>query len=334
MENNMSQGDPLVSIRCLVYNHEPYLRQCLDGFVMQQTTFPFEAIVHDDASTDGSAAIIREYAEKYPHIIKPIYETENQYSKHDGSLTRALDAVMHPNSKYVALCEGDDYWTDPLKLQHQVYVLESHPECTIVFNGVKTISKDGTELGWTIPPENNSLPTGVITLDDYMLSEFYYGRWTFHTSTYLYRKSCVKLLRELNKTAFKNFPFGDQPILLSCLFQGKGYYLPDITGRYRVLSGGYNTGIKSDFRKEITFHEKRIIAWNDLDQYTSGKYHAYITRHCMRAKYAIMKLNYENGLMNGCSKIKFLMYDLWHIRKNFSRFKITVAEFLSLIRKW
>ena len=307
-------GDPLVSIRCLVYNHEPYLRQCLDGFVMQQTTFPLEALVHDDASTDGSAAIIREYAERYPDIIKPIYETENQLSKH--------------------MCEGDDYWTDPYKLQHQVDILENHPECTIVFSRVKTISRDGIELGWTIPPENNSLPTGVITLDDYMLSEFYYGRWTFHTSTYLYRRSCAKLTVELLKTSFKRYPYGDQPILISCLLQGKGYYLPDVTGRYRVLSGGYNTNVKRDYRKEITFHEKRIIAWTDLDDYTSGKYHAYINRHCMRARYAILKLNYEHGLMNGRSKIKFLMYDLWHIRKSFSRFKITVAEFLSLIRKW
>ena len=69
----------LVSIQCTVYNHEPYLRQCLDGFVMQQTNFPFEAIVHDDCSTDGSVAIIKEYAEKYPDIIKPIYEADNLY---------------------------------------------------------------------------------------------------------------------------------------------------------------------------------------------------------------------------------------------------------------
>lgn len=124
----MPTGDPLVSIRCTVYNHEPFLRQCLDGFVMQKTTFPFEAIVHDDASTDGSAAIIREYAEKYPDIIKPIYETENQYSKHDGSIGRIMDAAMHPNSKYIATCEGDDYWTDPNKLQLQVDFLETHPD--------------------------------------------------------------------------------------------------------------------------------------------------------------------------------------------------------------
>lgn len=122
------KGDPLVSIRCLVYNHEPFLRQCLDGFVMQQTTFPFEAIVHDDASTDGSAAIIREYAEKYPDIIKPIYETENQHSKRDGSIGRIMDAAIHPSAKYIALCEGDDYWTDPHKLQIQVDFLESHPD--------------------------------------------------------------------------------------------------------------------------------------------------------------------------------------------------------------
>lgn len=74
----------MVTIRCITYNHEPYIRQCLEGFVMQKANFHFEAIVHDDASTDRTAAIIQEYAEKYPDIIKPIYETENQYSKMMG----------------------------------------------------------------------------------------------------------------------------------------------------------------------------------------------------------------------------------------------------------
>ena len=104
---------PIVSIQCTVYNHEPYLRQCLEGFVMQKTNFAFEAIVHDDASTDKSAEIIREYAEKYPDIIKPIYEEENQYSKKQpGLIGRIMTAAMSPSSKYIAICEGDDYWTD------------------------------------------------------------------------------------------------------------------------------------------------------------------------------------------------------------------------------
>ena len=130
-----SQEHPLVSIQCMVYNHEPYLRQCLDGFVMQRTNFKFEAIVHDDVSTDGSAAIIREYAEKYPDIIKPIYETENQYSKKDGSLDRIMREAC--NGKYIAICEGDDYWIDPLKLQKQVDFLDANLEygmCYTNFN--------------------------------------------------------------------------------------------------------------------------------------------------------------------------------------------------------
>ncbi len=121
----------MVSIKCLVYNHAPYLRQCLDGFVMQKTNFKFEAVVHDDCSTDGSQEIIKEYAAKYPDIIKPIYETENQYSKHDGSLRRIVDA--HLNGKYIAFCEGDDYWIDPNKLQLQVDYMEAHPNVGMCF---------------------------------------------------------------------------------------------------------------------------------------------------------------------------------------------------------
>ena len=124
---NSTDSRPLmVTIRCITYNHEPYIRQCLEGFVMQKTNFRFEAVVHDDASTDGTANIIREYAEKYPDIIKPIYETENQYSKHDGSLSRIMDE--HTHGKYIAFCEGDDYWTDMYKLQKQYDFLETNPK--------------------------------------------------------------------------------------------------------------------------------------------------------------------------------------------------------------
>jgi len=136
MINNNSEGEkPLVVIRCITYNHEPYIRDALEGFVMQKTDFPFVAIVHDDASTDGTAAIIREYAEKYPDIIKPIYETENQYSKRDGSLGRIMNkACEETGAKYIAFCEGDDYWIDPLKLQKQVDFLESHPDYGMVYS--------------------------------------------------------------------------------------------------------------------------------------------------------------------------------------------------------
>ena len=127
----------LVAIHCLVYNHEPYLRDCLEGFVMQKTNFPFVAIVHDDASTDASAAIIREYEEKYPNIIKPIYEQENLYIKRNRQLRKIMNtAIEATGAKYIAMCEGDDYWTDPQKLQKQVDFMEANPEYSMCFHPV------------------------------------------------------------------------------------------------------------------------------------------------------------------------------------------------------
>ncbi len=109
---------PLVSICSITYQHAPYIRQCLDGFLMQKTDFAFEVLIHDDASTDGTEEIIREYEAKYPDIIKPLYEEENQWVKgRRGSRTFNFPRAK---GKYIAMCEGDDYWTDPLKLQKQV----------------------------------------------------------------------------------------------------------------------------------------------------------------------------------------------------------------------
>ncbi|MFK7782973.1 glycosyltransferase family 2 protein [Psychroserpens sp.] len=117
-------SDIKVSICCLAFNHEHFIRQCLDGFMMQKTNFAFEVLIHDDASTDETANIIREYEHKYPDIIKPIYQTENQYSK--GVSVTATINFPRAKGKYIAMCEGDDYWTDPNKLQIQVDLLEKH----------------------------------------------------------------------------------------------------------------------------------------------------------------------------------------------------------------
>lgn len=132
--------NPLVSICCLVYNHEPFLRECFEGFVMQKTTFPIEVLVHDDASTDHSTDIIREYTAKYPEIFKPIYQTENQYSK--GVDIISTYQFSRAQGKYIAMCEGDDYWTDPMKLQKQVDFLEENPDYSLCFHD-RSILNDG-----------------------------------------------------------------------------------------------------------------------------------------------------------------------------------------------
>ena len=143
-----------VSVVCNAYNHEKYIRSALEGFVMQKTSFPFEVLVHDDASTDHTAEIIREYEIKYPDIIKPIYSTENQYSKNDGSLDRIQYGRVQ--GKYIALCEGDDYWMDPLKLQKQYDLLEKHPEIDMCATAAKT-ERNGEIVGRVSPSSRDTL---------------------------------------------------------------------------------------------------------------------------------------------------------------------------------
>ena len=141
---------PLVAIHCMVYNHAPFLRECFEGFVMQKTTFPFIAIVHDDASTDESADILREYEVKYPHIFKPIYQTVNQHSIPGVSVVQTINkAIQETGAKYIAMCEGDDYWTDPLKLQRQVDFLERNPKYSMSTENGLVIYKDGSSWNFS-----------------------------------------------------------------------------------------------------------------------------------------------------------------------------------------
>lgn len=223
---------PLVSIKCTVYNHEPYLRQCLDGFVMQKTNFPFEAIVHDDASTDGSAAIIREYAEKYPDIIKPIYETENQYSKKDGSLGRIMNAAIHPDVKYIALCEGDDYWIDPNKLQKQFDFMESHQDYSLCCHETKQYRQNTGEFSYN---PIKGLSEGF----SFDLSYYVTGVWIIQTLTLFYRKSAY----DYNIYRQYKSPM-DATLFYHLLKSGKGFLMPEIMSVYRIHSGGAYSGRK------------------------------------------------------------------------------------------
>lgn len=131
MEETNTSKDPLVSIICTTYNHEKYIKQALDGFVNQKTNFLFEIIVHDDASTDTTPCILKEYENKYPNLFQNIYREENWYSKGKNIWAFLFNKVA--KGKYIALCEGDDYWIDPLKLQKQVDLLNSNDSASLIF---------------------------------------------------------------------------------------------------------------------------------------------------------------------------------------------------------
>lgn len=267
-------SDILVSIRCLVYNHEPYLRQCLEGFVMQKTNFAFEAIVHDDASTDNSAAIIREYAEKYPDIIKPIFENENQYSKQDGSIQKIINGAVHPKAKYIALCEGDDYWIDENKLQKQIDYLEEHADCSLCFHDAITIDyRTGDEINkFKIPSKQ------VITTRDLFL----YG-WFVPTASIVYRS----YLKPSSEWYDKEFRAGDFVLLLYASKYGYLHSIGEKRSVYRffVPSSATHTGSKI---KKPKFSYTNYLARINKEQF-ENKYSFLVALKKIRAYGSLCK---------------------------------------------
>lgn len=235
---------PVVSIWCLVYNHEPFLRQCLDGFVMQQTNFRFEAVVHDDVSADGSADIIREYAARYPDIIKPIFEKNNQYSKKDGSLERIMIAAC--TGKYIALCEGDDFWIDSHKLQRQVDFLEANPGYSMCFHNAIEHLEDGSNQDKLFSNVNNQDYTG----------EYIYEKWIIPTASVVLCRDVFISEYYANLMVNPNFCFGDILLFISAAKMGKLRGMDFVGSVYRRQQNGmvFNT---SDIK--FFFHNLEIF---------------------------------------------------------------------------
>jgi glycosyltransferase involved in cell wall biosynthesis len=150
---------PRVSVVSITYNHEAFIRDTLDGFVRQETDFPVEVIIADDASTDATPSIIQSYADRHPHLFRPILRPKN-VGIH-ANLTGALSAAR---GDYLALCEGDDYWTDPHKLAKQVSYLDQHPETGLCFHPVRVTWADGSVEDSVHPPAKQRQDLSVDTL--------------------------------------------------------------------------------------------------------------------------------------------------------------------------
>ena len=232
---------PLVAIHCMVYNHAPFLRECFEGFVMQKTTFPFIAIVHDDASTDESADILREYEAKYPHIFKPIYQTVNQHSIPGVSVVQTINkAIQETGAKYIAMCEGDDYWTDPLKLQKQIDFLEANPEysfCCHRFKILKEAEKKFIhEYGHNLYNQGQNLD-----INEDVFFKVWVTQWlTTMVRTDDFIKACDIAMNTFNKCL-------DVYIYTLLLQIGKGISLNQEMGIYRWHSNGASKG-RTDYQ--------------------------------------------------------------------------------------
>ena len=225
-----------VSIICNAYNHEKYIRKTLEGFVCQKTTFPFEVLIHDDASTDQTAEIIREYEKQYPELIKPIYQTQNQYSQ-GVSITKAFQ-IPRVTKKYTAMCEGDDYWTDPEKLQKQVDALEKNPQVDIcAHSALRVEARTEQPLSMVKPAEQDT----ILPAENVIMG----GGEYVATNSLVYRSEL-----DIQIPDYRQNMMFDYTLQIQGSLRGGMLYLADCMAAYRFMSGGsWTKALFSDRQK-------------------------------------------------------------------------------------
>ena len=230
-----------VSVLCTAYQHEPYIRDALESFVTQQTDFPFEVLVSDDASTDGTAAIIREYAEKYPEIVRPFLLEKNHYSQG----INLYDAILFPAARgqYLAACEGDDCWLDPTKLQRQVDFLDAHPAYSACVHNTVAHHSDGRDPDRVLFEQSGDR--------DIPFSQVVRGMsHAFHTSSIMARRAFIVNPPDFRNVAF-SYGFTDYAVGLWLTMNGKVRFLDRPMSLYRIGSNpsAWSSGVDRNYAK-------------------------------------------------------------------------------------
>ncbi|MCC6383990.1 MAG: glycosyltransferase [Bacteroidia bacterium] len=305
----------MVSICCLTYNHENHIKKALDGFLMQKTDFPYEIVIHDDASTDGTAQVIREYEQKYPAIFKTLYQTENQKSKFRTGMNQRFN-FPRATGKYIALCEGDDYWIDPYKLQKQVAFLEQHPDYGLIHTDAKKYD----------------LKTGVLWESDMkkyhpgkranLLDALFACEYPVFTCTAVFRRELAEYAAQ-----FKNeFAAGDYFMWFHLVAKTKFKFLPEVTAVRQVLEESATQS------KNI---ENAINFWNkDYEMYLFFiKYYKYDNQEIIRLMKRVKRSSSLNRIFySGCRPYYRQFYD--QIKEDHSvqlPFKFSLYYILSFI---
>ena len=255
-DRKAEQSECKVSVLCAAFNHEEFLRQTLDSFVSQKTDFPFEVLVNDDASTDGTAEIIREYAERYPEIIRPFYQKENLYSRR----MNVYDLVFFPAARgeYIALCEGDDWWCDPEKLQRQVSFLDAHPEYSAcVHNSIGHFGDGRPDRVLFAQDGDRDIPFEQVIRG---MSHAY------HTSSILARREFILDPPDYRNVAYEQGYFTDYAIGVRLCLSGKVRFLDRNMSVYRIGSNpsAWSKGVGQEYAKLKRFVSGEIAMLETL----------------------------------------------------------------------
>lgn len=286
-----------VSVICITYNHEDYIRDALEGFVTQKTNFRFEVLIHDDASTDGTADIIREYEAKYPELICAVYQTENQHSK-GVPISRTF---LEPLAKgaYIAWCEGDDFWCDPCKLQKQFDYMEAHPECNICAS--RAVFADHDTGRCTIRPKQAM--DRVYTIEETIML----GGLFFATATFFMRRHIYIDLPECFRTRY----FGDLQLLIYGSEGGGCYAMQDVMTVYNnKRKGSYTERTWKDVEFRNTINEHALQMFERINQYYDYKYDDAIQNRIRHYQYRILKSQGKLDEIQGDEYAEYRVLDM------------------------
>lgn len=265
----------MTSICCITYNHENYIADAIESFLMQKTDFPYEILIHDDASTDRTPEIIKQYESKYPDLIKPIYQTENQYSK--GVKIGHLN-MERAKGKYMAICEGDDYWTDPYKLQKQVDYMEKHPECSMCVHAVYKVSPEKTKMKSHVRPNRGNK---VFTVEEVIEG----GGGLFATNSIL----CPTVFGENRPDFYENAPVSDYPLAIYLALKGTVYYIDEFMSAYRVgVKDSWSSRRSSSIERYVAHYNKTMDMFDEINRYTEYKYDNAIKKSKKRGHFNLM----------------------------------------------
>lgn len=249
----------MLTIVCLAYNHARFVAKAIDGFLMQETSFPVEIIIHDDASSDLTPDIIRAYEKQYPHFVRGVLQRENQMGAGKAVLPLLLQQAR---GEFIAYCEADDYWTAPNKLQSQVDRLRSNPRCMFTAHAVSTVDIHGDP----VPGRGiyHRAPSGVVHFEDVLERHF------IPTLSLVFRMSAMARLPDCYGSVLN----GDIVLTLTFTALGHGWFDQRRLGVYRVHGGG----ITKVQRTPIEWWQSDRTLYEGMDAYTGGMYHGAIQR--------------------------------------------------------
>lgn len=258
---------PLVSTTTNAFNHKDYIEDCIHGFLMQKTTFPVQIVIFDDVSDDGTREIIQKYEAQYPQLIKGFYPEKNTYKKPERKFAVKPRNEVRDIAKYVAICEGDDYWTDPLKLQKQVDFMELNSDYSLCFHNAQKVyvNKD------TPPTIFTKLETREYDVDEIIRN------WTIPTASVLYRVANRKpYIRN------KDFLYGDIVLFLTLASRGKVWAINEVMSAYRIHNkSALNTQARVG-EKVIKHHKaikKHFPQYKSAQNFNLSKQYIYLSRN-------------------------------------------------------